>query len=121
MLAGILAPICCSSVAARTLNDTQDLTSLASYQSAVNWRRRVKELREHILTCAGLNPMPDKTPLNARIFGRIERDDYTVENVYFESRPGFFVTGNLYRPKGRGPFPAVLNPHGHWKNGPAGQ
>jgi dienelactone hydrolase len=37
--------------------------------------------------------------------------------VYFESLPGFFVTGNLYRPIGDGPFPAVLSPHGHWTYG----
>ena len=43
--------------------------------------------------------MPTKTPLNAVIHGKIERPEYTVEKVYFESMPGFFVTGNLYRPK----------------------
>ncbi|MCX6376565.1 MAG: acetylxylan esterase [Armatimonadetes bacterium] len=82
------------------------------------WEERAKCLREQILTGAGLLPMPRKTPLNARIFERIEHDDYSVEKVYFESCPGFYVTGNLYRPVGRkGPFPAVLNPHGHWATG----
>ena len=82
------------------------------------WRERARYLREQILTGAGLLPMPEKTPLNSRIFGRIEREVYTVEKVYFESLPGVYVTGNLYRPKGKkGPFPAVLNPHGHWERG----
>ncbi|MBM3892710.1 MAG: hypothetical protein FJ388_26630, partial [Verrucomicrobia bacterium] len=67
----------------------------------------------------GLWPAPEKCPLNGKIFGRIERDGYSVEKVYFESWPGFYVTGNLYRPlgRGKGPFPAILNPHGHWKEG----
>ena len=52
------------------------------------------------------------------IHGRVDRDGYTVEKVFFESYPGFFVTGNLYRPKGRsGKLPAVLSPHGHWPDG----
>jgi len=61
----------------------------------------------------------EKTPLKAEIFDRIEREGYSVEKVYFQSYPGFYVAGNLYRPlnKGKGPFPAVLNPHGHWATG----
>ena len=43
--------------------------------------------------------------------------DYRVSKVYFQSLPGFLVTGNLYRPLGAGPFPAVLAPHGHWAYG----
>ena len=62
--------------------------------------------------------MPEKTPLNAHVFGRIEREDYTIEKVYFEAYPGFFTTGNLYRPKGmKGPFPGIVSPHGHWGRG----
>ena len=62
--------------------------------------------------------MPAKTPNHAVIHGRVDRDGYTVEKVYFQSYPGHFVTGSLYRPKGRtGRLPAVLAPHGHWANG----
>src|SRR5258705_3372278 len=87
--------------------------------SRAEWEARAKELREHILVSCGLWPMSEKTPLNAEIFDRIERDGYSVEKVYFQSYPGFYVAGNLYRPlgKGKGPFPAVLNPHGHWATG----
>ena len=82
------------------------------------WEKRAKYVREQILTGAGLLPMPEKTPLNAKVFGCIEREGYTVEKVYFESFPGFYITGNLYRPRGKkGPFPAILNPHGHATRG----
>lgn len=82
------------------------------------WEKRAKELRQQMLVSLGLWPMPDKTPLNAVIHGKMDMGDYTVEKVYFESMPGFFVSGNLYRPKGKsGKLPAVLNPHGHWENG----
>jgi dienelactone hydrolase len=59
--------------------------------------------------------MPTKTPLNAVLHGKIDQGEYTIEKVYFESAPGFFVTGNLYRPKHiSGKVPAVIFPHGHW-------
>ena len=58
--------------------------------------------------------MPARTPLNARTVGVLERDNYRIEKVIFESQPRFFVTGNLYLPKqGRGPYPGVLFPLGH--------
>jgi len=81
------------------------------------WDHRAQWVREQVLLAAGLWPLPEKTPLNAVIHGKVDRGDYTVEKVYFESYPGFYVSGNLYRPKGSGPFPAVLSPHGHWNNG----
>ena len=88
------------------------------YTSKDAWLARAAQLREHILVSTGLWPMPEKTPLNAQVFGRIERDGYTVEKVYFESVPGFFVTGNLYRPRdGKAKHPGILNPHGHWSTG----
>ena len=85
--------------------------------SKVDWEKRAARVRRQMLVSQGLWPMPSKTPLNAVIHGKIERDEYSVEKVYFESAPGFFVTGNLYRPKkAAGKVPAVLFAHGHWKD-----
>src|SRR5882672_10512452 len=85
--------------------------------SKADWEKRVERVRRQILVAEGLWPMPTKTPLNAVIHGRIDRGEYTVEKVYFESAPGFFVTGNLYRPaKINGKAPGVLFAHGHWKD-----
>jgi dienelactone hydrolase len=85
--------------------------------SKADWEKRAERVRRQILVAEGLWPMPTKTPLNAVIHGKIDRGEYTVEKVYFESAPGFFVTGNLYRPaKIHGRAPGVLFAHGHWKD-----
>lgn len=82
------------------------------------WEIRRKELREQVLVATGLWPMPEKIPLRPVIHGKIDRDAYTVEKVYFASLPGHYVCGNLYRPKNKpGKLPGVLCPHGHWNNG----
>ncbi len=96
-----------------------DLTySLPEYKTKEAWLARAAELRQQILVSAGLWPMPAKQPIKAVIFGKLDRGDHTVEKVYFESYPGFYVTGNLYRPKNAtGKLPAVLCPHGHWAYG----
>jgi hypothetical protein len=98
----------------RTLNDRFDPPRFASLDA---WAPRAAYIRRHILSSAGLVPMPEKTPLRPVVFDEVTHPDYVVSKVYFESLPGFFVTGNLYRPAGEGPFPAILSPHGHWANG----
>jgi hypothetical protein len=98
----------------RTLDDRFDPPH---YSTADAWKPRAAYLREHVLASAGLLPLPEKTPLRPSIFGEVRRADYSVSKVYFESLPGFFVTGNLYRPLGDGPYPAILSPHGHWTYG----
>jgi dienelactone hydrolase len=81
------------------------------------WEARKPILKEQLLVSQGLWPMPEKAPLNAVIHGKIERDGYTVEKVFFVSHPGHYVTGNLYRPTGKtGKMPAVLYTHGHWQD-----
>jgi dienelactone hydrolase len=73
----------------------------------------VKGVRERIMKSFG--PFPERTPLNAKVTGKLERDAYTVEKVVFESRPQFFVTANLYvphAPKGK-KLPGVVGTCGH--------
>ncbi len=78
------------------------------------WEERARRLRRQVLVATGLWPMPKRTPLNPVIFGRVDRPSFTVEKVYFESYPGHFVTGLLFRPKAAtGRRPGVLCPHGH--------
>jgi dienelactone hydrolase len=81
------------------------------------WQARVRHLREQSLVAAGLWPLPARCPLQATVTGVIDGGDYTVENLYFSSYPGFYVTASLFRPKGKGPFPAVLCAHGHARLG----
>jgi hypothetical protein len=91
---------------------------LAVPMTKAAWDERAKKVRRQLLVSQGLWPLPTKTPLNAVIHGRIDLGDYTAEKVYFESMPGFFVTGSLYRPKKTsGKSPGVLSPHGHWADG----
>ena len=83
--------------------------------SKAEWDKRAEFVRRRILVSQGLWPMPTPTPLKPVVHGRTDRGEYTVEKVYFESAPGFFVTGNLYRPKNfPGQRPAVMFAHGHW-------
>jgi hypothetical protein len=95
----------------------EDRLTVPRYSSPAEWQRRAAWLREHILASSGLLPMPEKTPLRPQVFDEQKHEGYSVAKVYFESLPGFFVTGNLYVPSGPGPFPAVLLPHGHWSYG----
>ncbi|MGB6043484.1 MAG: acetylxylan esterase, partial [Pirellulales bacterium] len=73
------------------------------------WVQRAEKLRRRLLVAQGLWPLPTRSPLNAVVHGKLVKDDYTIEKVYFEGMPGFFVTGNLYRPLDRaGRLPGVL-------------
>jgi hypothetical protein len=91
---------------------------LAVPKSADEWAQRTERIRRQILVSQGLWPLPERTPLHPAVHGLIDQGDYTVEKVFFESVPGFYVTGNLYRPKNKsGKVPGVLFPHGHWNDG----
>jgi dienelactone hydrolase len=80
----------------------------------------VRDVQDKIQQCFG--PWPEKTPLNPRITGVVERDQYKIEKVIFESRPGFLVTADLYIPKGRPfPLPGVVGTCGHSDTGKAYQ
>ena len=79
------------------------------------WKARAEQLKQRVLIANGLWPMPNKTPLQSVIHGKVQRDGFPVEKVYFQSLPGHFVTGLLFRPDqpSETPRPGVLSPHGH--------
>ncbi len=80
----------------------------------------VESCKERIRNAFG--PLPEKTPLNARVMKKIDRDAYSIECIVFESRPGFLVTGNLYMPiKMPLPMPGVIGVCGHSSNGKAAE
>jgi cephalosporin-C deacetylase-like acetyl esterase len=91
---------------------------LNQLQSKTDAEEYVRDAQSRIRQAFG--PEPERTPLNARVTGTVERDTYRIENVIFDSRPGFPVTANLYIPKGlTGPLPAVVGTCGHSTNGKA--
>ncbi len=81
------------------------------------WQSRATDLRLQLQVSLGLLPKIELDPVKPNIYGKVERQGYTIEKVTFESLPGFFVTGNLYRPAeiaaGKR-VPGILCPHGHW-------
>lgn len=96
------------------------LRRLDSLTTKTDAEKYVESVRLRIRECFG--PMPEKTPLNARITRETKRDQYRIENVIFESRPGFHVTANLYIPQGRDfPLPGVVGTCGHSTNGKAAE
>src|SRR5262245_40001216 len=102
------------------LKPLKDLDGYFPFQppaSRTEWEARAERVERRVLVSQGLWRMPTKNPLTPVLHGRVDRGEYTVEKVYFESAPGFFVTGNLYRPtRFNGKVPAVMFAHGHWAN-----
>ena len=101
-----------------TIVSTNTHLPLPSFSSLSAWENRKSFLRNQILVSTGLSPMPEKTSLHPQVFGKIEGRGYTIEKVLIETLPGFYLGGNLYRPRDeRTRHPGVLNPHGHWQYG----
>jgi dienelactone hydrolase len=97
--------------------DTNTLYEMTPFADRAAWESFADALRRKLLVSSGLLPLPNRTPLNPSVTAVATHDDYIVEKVSIEAMPGFLVTGNLYRPAGDGPFPAVACPHGHWSAG----
>ena len=83
------------------------------------WLAYAKWLEHHLRISLALLPHPPRTALRAKVFDRWSGEGYTCQKVCFESLPGFYVTGNLFRPidVNKRRLPAVLCPHGHWPDG----
>jgi dienelactone hydrolase len=91
--------------------------TIAGLKTAEDVSKRQAELRARFIEALG--GFPERTPLNAKVVGTEQRDGYRVERILYESRPNHHVTANFYVPDGKGPFPGVLVPCGHSKNGKA--
>ncbi len=79
------------------------------------WERRRVELRRQLWDSMGTFPLEHRTPLNARIVGRLDHGDHFVEKILYESMPGLYVTSLAYIPKHiEGRTAAVLCVNGHW-------
>ena len=90
--------------------------ALARFPDRAAWEAYGAHVRTRMLAALNLTPLPQRTPLNPAIRQRRTYDGYSVENVAFESIPGYWVTGNLYRPTvARPPYAAVLSTHGHYR------
>ncbi|HEY2250542.1 MAG TPA: prolyl oligopeptidase family serine peptidase, partial [Planctomycetaceae bacterium] len=96
------------------------LAAKARLKTKADAEAYIAQVRQKIQRCFA--PFPEKTPLNPQVTGIVERDAYRIEKVIFESRPRFFVTANLYVPKGKKfPVPGVVGSCGHSENGKAAE
>jgi dienelactone hydrolase len=87
---------------------------LADIRTIDDWQSRKTEYRRQLFEMLGLDPLPERTDLQATITGRLEHPEFTVEKLHFQSRPGLYVTGNLYLPRQRdGRLPGMLYVCGH--------
>ena len=87
---------------------------LTDVKSLDDWQAKRKVYREQLFEMLGLKPLPEKTDLKPVVTGKVEHEQFTVENIHYQSRPGLYVTANLYIPKGlEKPAPAILYVCGH--------
>lgn len=89
---------------------------ISHMQNAEEWKTKAPEYRRQLLDMLGLDPLPEKTPLQAVKTGEVKGDGFVVEKLHFQSMPGLYVTANLYLPdKVEKPLPAILYVCGHAK------
>lgn len=97
-----------------------DARFLEGIETADDWRKARPALLEQYFCMLGLWPLPERTELRAEVTGTVERDGYVVEKLHYQSRPGLYVTANLYRPTqiaGGARLPAILYVCGHSNQG----
>lgn len=96
---------------------THFLYELPTFDRVESWQKRAQEIRQRICLAGGLMPLPARNPLNPTFEGQTILNGVVIDKIRFESMPGFYCTGTLYRPQQEGMKPAVLCPHGHWTHG----
>ena len=87
-------------------------------KTAAEWQEHAAAARQHVLECMSLWPLPKRVPPKTHISGSIEHDAYTLKRIYWQTWPDYYASGYLYVPKkATFPAPAILCPHGHWRDG----
>ena len=95
-------------------------TYLEGIESREDWAQRKEDYKGELLYMLGLDPLPERTPLKATQTGVLKGDGYVVEMIHYQSSPGLYVTGNLYRPANVRPWeklPTILYVCGHAMRG----
>lgn len=93
---------------------TLSASCLSQVHSLADWKAERGKLRQEAAEMLGLDPLPERTDLKPVITGTLDGGTFTVEKLYFQSRPHLYVTANLYLPKGlTKPAPAILYLCGH--------
>ncbi|MBI4623380.1 MAG: acetylxylan esterase, partial [Verrucomicrobia bacterium] len=88
--------------------------SLADIRTLEDWSRHKITARQQLFEMLGLDPVPPRTDLKATITGTLDHPEFTVEKLHYQSRPGLYVTANVYVPKNlSAPAPAILYVCGH--------
>jgi len=95
-----------------------DLLARPVFETAATraeWEAIRPQVKAELFQMLGLWPVPERTPLHARVTGTLDREGpVVIEKIHFQSRPGLYVTGNLYRPRDvQGRLPAILYVCGH--------
>jgi dienelactone hydrolase len=100
------------------LDTARDAAHAAAVASPAALAARQAQIQQDLLSMVGHMPS-EKTPLNAQVTGTVtvSGENYEIEKVIYESRPGHHVTANLYLPTDvSGPVPGVLVACGHADN-----
>jgi cephalosporin-C deacetylase-like acetyl esterase len=89
----------------------------AGVKTAADFEKLRPALRDQYFDMLGLKPLPEKTPLKATVTGTLDFPNFTVEKLHYQSKPGLYVTANLYAPKpNQGRHPAILYSIGHYNS-----
>jgi hypothetical protein len=100
----------------RDASESEREKLIRSVKTPVEMNKYQAETRERLKAIVG--DFPTRMPLNAKVVSRLDRGDYAIENVIFDSRPRYYVAANIYAPKRtQAKFPAVIAPVGHWGAG----
>ncbi|MGY8650109.1 MAG: alpha/beta hydrolase family protein [Verrucomicrobiia bacterium] len=88
--------------------------SLSEIKTLEDWKTRKDQYRRQMHEMLGLDPLPKRTVLKAKVTGKLQHAEFEVWKVHFQSKPGLYVTANLYVPKGiEKPAPTILYVCGH--------